>query len=115
MIVYRITSKRIIERIVAEADAGVDNDVLRQIKMLKNSRDGLKTIHTRGTLNIVVWVSNPTYPLRLVRFQLVGRVLERRGAPGRMGTDLCSATVGGTELTYRLDLIVGQRPIYMGR
>lgn len=47
---------------MAEVDAGVDNDVLRQIKMLENSRDGLKTIHTRGTLNIVVWVSNPTYP-----------------------------------------------------
>lgn len=36
--------------IVAEVDAGVDNDVLRQIEMLENSRDGLKTIHTRGTL-----------------------------------------------------------------
>lgn len=48
--------------IVAEVDAGVGNDVLRQIKMLESSRDGLKTIHTHGTLNIVVWVSNPTYP-----------------------------------------------------
>ena len=115
MIVYRIRSKRIIERIVAEADAGVDNDVLRQIKMLKNSRDGLKTIHTRGTLNIVVWVSNPTYPLRLVRIQLAGRGLERRGDPGRKGSDLCSATVDGTELTYRHDLAVGQRLIYMER
>ena len=47
---------------MAEVDAGVDNDVLRQIKMLESSRDGLKTIHTHGTLNIVVWVSNPTYP-----------------------------------------------------
>ena len=36
--------------IVAEVDAGVDNDVLRQIKMLENSRDGLKTIHMHGTL-----------------------------------------------------------------
>ena len=89
--------------------------MLRQIKMLESSRDGLKTIHTHGTLNIVVWVSNPTYPLRLVRFQLVGRVLERRGVPGRMGADLCSVTVDDTELTYRLDLIVGQRLIYMER
>ena len=36
--------------IVAEVDAGVDNDVLKQIEMLENSRDGLKTIRTRGTL-----------------------------------------------------------------
>ena len=42
-----------------------------------------------------------TYPLRLVRFQLNSRGLERRGVPGRMGTDLCSETVDGTELTYR--------------
>ena len=89
--------------------------MLRQIKMLKNSRDGLKAIRTHGTLKIVVWVSNPTYPLRLVRFQLVGRVLERRGVLGRMGADLCSVTVDDTELTYRLDLIVGQRLIYMER
>ena len=45
-----------------------------------------------------------TYPLRLVRFQLNSRGLERRGVPGRMGTDLCSETVDGTELTY------GRRP-----
>lgn len=36
--------------IVAEVDAGVDNDVLRQIEMLENSRDGLKAIRTHGTL-----------------------------------------------------------------
>ena len=35
---------------MAEVDAGVDNDVPRQIKMLKNSRDGLKAIRTHGTL-----------------------------------------------------------------
>lgn len=48
--------------------------------------------------------SSPLYPLRLVRFQLNSRGLERRGVPGRMGTDLCSETVDGTELTY------GRRP-----
>ena len=62
-----------------------------------------------------LWVSNPTYPWRLVRIQLAGRGLERRGDPGRKGSDLCSATVDGTELTYRHDLAVGQRLIYMER
>lgn len=35
--------------------------------------------------------------------------------PGRKGSDLCSETVGDTELTYGHDPTVGQIPICMAR